>query len=215
MARNIKKYLVNESPLWISEHKGKMLGIPSISTSTLSNRFCQCKFAEVCDYCYAEQMESYRRTLQEKLKRNSELLSSRMLSEAEVPRFVPGLTVRFNAFGELINRTHLDNLVQIASLNEGCSFGLWTKRYNLTRGLKKPKNLFLVASAYGLDTYEDPKESEAFLKAHPEFNRLFVVCTTGKDINCRLECNSCRVCYRAGGPRVIRENLRHARIKGV
>jgi len=206
---------LNQTPVWVSQHSGKMDGILSVSTSTLDNRFCQCEFAEVCQYCYAKQFEPYRLTLETRLKENSKLLSSRLLKDSEVPRFEPDSTVRFNSFGELINRQHLDNLVKIAELNPKVHFGLWTKRYNLTFGRKFPGNLHLVASAFALDAYRKPSDAKALLESHPEFDRVFVVTASNEDLNCSLECKSCLVCYRSGGPLLIREHLRHVNLKGA
>ena len=57
---------------------------------------------------------------------------------------------RFNAHGELINLTHLENLVRIAKKNPHCNFALWTKRNDLIvkyfKTRDKPKNFILVYS---------------------------------------------------------------------
>ena len=47
---------------------------------------------------------------------------------------------RFHSHGELINETHLINLVNIALHNPHCNFALWTKRFDIiSKYFKKNK----------------------------------------------------------------------------
>ena len=79
--------------LCISQGIGKMQGIRSISTNTLTNEFCQKMHASkntliICGHCYSyESLEMARFPNQVKaLQRNSDILGNKELSEKEIER---------------------------------------------------------------------------------------------------------------------------------
>ena len=145
----------------ISNLNGKLQDFQAISVNTLTNEFCQdmhnTKRSDViCKKCYSfATLESKRfgSNLENALQRNSDLLS-KPLDKDCIP-FINAAYFRFNAHGELINRTHFENYILIARHNPNCRFALWTKRKDIVNLVKRdmkqnsdefPNNLILVWS---------------------------------------------------------------------
>lgn len=102
--------------LWETTHKGKMNGIPSIGTCCENNPICRKRSLDkssVCSKCYASRYMKMRPKLKEKLISNAEILSSRLLTDRELP-CINNLVYRFESFGDLHNDIHLKNYVRIA-----------------------------------------------------------------------------------------------------
>ena len=141
--------------LFRSKMTGKLDGLKAISSNTVTNPYCiqqnQCGNANnICTYCYSHTMlETYRKNMQPALERNSQALGNSVLSIEELPTILDAF-FRFNAHGELINETHLINLVNIAKKNPHCNFALWSKRYDIVKSvfskMEKPSNLIMVFS---------------------------------------------------------------------
>ena len=95
----------------ISKMTGKLDGFRAISTNTVTNPFCQKMNSSgdtICRLCYSHEMlKSYRKNMQPSLQRNSDLLSSRVLDQTELPTILDAF-FRINAHGELINAAHLE-----------------------------------------------------------------------------------------------------------
>ena len=184
----------------ISIMTGKLDGLRAISTNTRTNPYCvkQNQSSDpdnICTKCYSHTMlSSYRKNMQPALQRNSDALSTRMLAEPELPR-VTDTVFRFDAHGELINATHLHNLVLIVEHNPGTSFALWTKRNDLVRTYfdvrAKPTNLILI--------YSNPKIGNIMKRPPTHFDRTFnnVPEHEHKDQqNCTgQKCKDCMLCY--------------------
>ena len=106
--------------------------------------------------------------MQPALQRNSERLANKVLDYDLLPTILDAF-FRFNAHGELINLTHLENLVRISKKNPHCSFALWTKRNDLVvkyfKTREKPSNFILV--------YSNPKISTIMPKPPKYFDRTF------------------------------------------
>ena len=145
----------------ISKLNGKLEGFQAISVNTITNKFCQDMHNTkrddvICIKCYSfATLESKRfgSNLEKALQRNSDLLS-KPLDEDCIP-FINAAYFRFDAHGELINRTHFENLILIAQHNPKCNFALWTKRRDIVNLVKRdmeqdntpfPDNLILVWS---------------------------------------------------------------------
>ena len=145
----------------ISKLNGKLEGFQAISVNTITNKFCQDMHNTkrddvICIKCYSfATLESKRfgSNLEKALQRNSDLLS-KPLDEDCIP-FINASYFRFDAHGELINRTHFENLILIAQHNPKCNFALWTKRRDIVNLVKRdmeqdntpfPDNLILVWS---------------------------------------------------------------------
>ena len=117
----------------ISKMTGKLQGLHSISTNTLTNQFCikqnSADNGGICTLCYSVSMLStFRKSAAPALQRNSDLLARELLTDRQVP-FINASIFRFSAHGELINEIHLQNLIKIAELNEAARlhFGLKEK----------------------------------------------------------------------------------------
>lgn len=137
----------------ITNHDGKMAGIPSISTSSLFNCNCRrrcCLENAICSKCYSNHLQGFRKQLREKLARNTELLTTRLLTKLEISNLcIASLFFRFEAFGDLINSIQFENYCNIASFFKNTKFAIWTKNpHVIVEYIKKvveyPKILQLV-----------------------------------------------------------------------
>ena len=186
-----------------SNMTGKLEDMQAISTNTMTNEYCIKQNASgnannICTKCYSHTMlKSYRKNMQPSLQRNSDALSSKVHDEIYLPTILQAF-FRFNAHGELINLTHLENLNRIAKKNPHCAFALWTKRndivskYYATRD--KPKNMILI--------YSNPKISTIMAKPPKHFDRTFNNVLEHEEVekqNCTgQKCKDCRLCYTIG-----------------
>ena len=172
----------------ITTHKGKLEGIRSISVSSL-NPFCDAQVARpesICGHCYARRLEGIRPLLRKVLKQNAEALSSGPIGTI----WINDRIMRFNAFGELINTTHWENLRRIALDYPETTFTLWTKRPSLVSGYI-PSNLILVQSMPTPDVIADIDE---------RFDWVFAVTLDRSKVNCQGRCMECLRCYRPRDP---------------
>jgi len=183
----------------ITKHRDgrKMEGIQSISTNSLSNRFCisSAKKDMICKSCYGNRQLKYYTNMVKPLQGNSDLLSQTRLQFKDIP-VINANVFRFNAFGELINELHFRNLNMIAFSSPNTSFALWTKRFKIVdkyyKEHSRPDNLILIQSSYKVN-HEDERQ--------PYFNKVFTVYDKWYAsineivINCNSKCNDCRLCY--------------------
>ena len=144
-----------------TNHSGKMKGMVSINTSALNNPFCLTSHQNknsVCSRCYSVRYERLRPTVSDRYRRNGLILSETVIEGSRIPIF-NNLYVRFNSYGELVNKRHYDNLVRIAEYNDNAKFTLWTKRIDLIDVNYKPSNLKIIFSNPILDKvlYDIPK----------------------------------------------------------
>lgn len=139
----------------ISYHKsGKIEGLHSLDTACTNNKFCPAMQAcgdpcTICTYCYTLSLWDTATA--------AHAIIGEILSQVEFTRDeaalipVPGLTVRFNSDGELINYTHARNLVRIAATHPATMFALWTKRPGILNPIiseeHKPANLICGISS--------------------------------------------------------------------
>ena len=85
-------------------HSGKMEGMQSLSTSCLCNEYCKNRSSNselVCSHCYAQRQMKRYKNLNACLERNTEILTSRILKEAEIP-MINASFFRFESFGATI-----------------------------------------------------------------------------------------------------------------
>jgi len=181
--------------LKISVGSGKMKGLSSLNTNTLTNEFCQKSSKKdnlICSMCYSWlQLNTYRKNCQPSWENNSKLLSERVIDTYYLPQITDKI-FRFNSHGELINDYHMINIINLVNKNHRTVFTLWTKRIGIVNRVlkehKKPKNLILVYSSPLTDTqFNLPKN----------FDKVFtgVDKRTDVKINCFGDCVSCRRCY--------------------
>ncbi len=210
-------------------HTGKMEGIKSISTAVALNPFCQRNQripGSVCAHCFSQAMMGMYPALDAKLRKNSELLSSRVLDWDELPDLTGEETFRFESFGDLINETHLRNYLNIALKNPGTRFALWTKRYKLVGDWfsdpdpshAMPPNMTLVISSMALNVpmplgflMKTGRFAPGQLKSFTVYEAATVEADwKGIEINCGSRfCRGCGLCYHAeNGVTEIREVLK-------
>jgi hypothetical protein len=179
---------------------GKLDGFKAISTNTLTNPFCikensSGKANKICTKCYSHTMlTSYRKNMAPALQRNSEVLANSVLPYEDLPVYLDAF-LRIDAHGELINLTHLENIVRIAKKNPHCNVALWTKRndivakYFATR--EKPKNFILV--------FSNPQISNIMKKLPKHFDKTFNNVLEHEEVekqNCTgQQCKNCLLCY--------------------
>ncbi len=195
--------------LHISTGSGKMAGIPSINTPTSTNKFCQkmAKTNSVCAKCYAKRFESMRLNVLKAISRNVPVL---MDKDFQPPKLNYDI-VRFHSFGELINRTHLNNFFKIAFANPNTFFGLWTKRKDLVQAYIReggvvPSNMNLI--------YSNPKMDSRLTKVPKGFHKVFNVHSKEGielneiPVNCGgKSCINCKLCYTKNSVQIIDEKL--------
>ncbi len=174
----------------------KMDKMISINTSLLTNKFClnmRKNKDTICSKCYAYRIEKWYKAIHEKYKKNSLLLSSRILKKSDIP-VINSPICRFHSIGELINDIHYQNFQLIANSNEKTLFTLWTKRIDIvTRNYdKRIKNIIHIYSSPLKNIIsEKPK---FFDKVFTVFENKFIQENNVK-INCQKKCHECLLCY--------------------
>lgn len=185
---------------------GKMNGLRSINTSSRSNPFCQrmSKTNNICRHCYSIRLEKYYGSFKHNggqglvnaWVRNSKTLSKKLFKDCEVPLLKSKKWMRFHAHGELYNKTHLYNFIQIVEANPDTTFALWTKRLDIVKGnLKQLDNLYYV--------YSNPKLDKLYQELPNGFHKVFSVLTRpfilkrhlSHLVNCQSKCVECGLCY--------------------
>jgi hypothetical protein len=185
---------------------GKMFGLRSINVSPLANPFClaMAKLNVICVSCYSQRLEKLYGATKENGRsgkvlawvKNGKVLSKRLLKDSEVPVFRSVRPCRFDAHGELHNRIHLFNYIQIAEANPHVPMALWTKRLDLTKGaLKQLDNLVYV--------YSVPEVNKLHRKLPAGFHKVFTVVSRqftrernlDNLVNCGKHCAECLKCY--------------------
>ena len=190
----------------ISKMTGKLVHMPAINTNTLTNEFCirQHQTDTICFECYSfDMLQGHRKNCAPAFERNSVALSE-LIDYDDLP-FLNYAYVRINGHGELINSSHLDNIIAIAVKNRHCTFALWTKRASLIRQRldRIPDNLILV--------FSNPKVDRV-IGVPRGFHKVFNNVTKGSTApqNCTgRKCIECLACYRKGsGTDVIVEMVK-------
>jgi hypothetical protein len=177
----------------ISVGNGKMQGLSSINTNTMTNLFClnKCSFK---DDCYSKRHINRFRNNANAWQKNSDKLSESIIDYDLLPRFFNQRVIRFNSHGELINEIHLENLNNIVKKNHDVFFGLWTKQFKLIKDFysknEKPKNINII--------FSNSKFNAPMKKIPLYFDKTFNVITKDSQIksNCIGKCKDCMICYR-------------------
>lgn len=198
----------------ISNHSGKMEGIRSISTSVLKNEFCQKRQKcdnSICGKCYAKNLVSYRKTLQNALERNYDVLTRSVLKMEDLP-VLNDVYFRLESFGDLANDIQLINYIRICKKNPNTTFALWTKNFGIVKAvlkfMEKPENLILVASSYEINREQSEIDFGIFDKLFTVYDRRYAAEHNVK-INCGARsCLGCRLCYTHNNTRIINEILK-------
>jgi hypothetical protein len=176
----------------ISVGNGKMQGLSSINTNTMTNLYClhKCSFK---GKCYSKKHINRFRNNADAWQLNSDRLSNSIIDYDLLPRFFNTKVIRFHSHGELINNTHLINYINICNKNDDVTFTLWTKQYQLVKECfktnKKPDNLILI--------FSNSKFNAPMKKTPLYFDKTFNVITKDSQIkpNCIGKCKDCMICY--------------------
>lgn len=194
----------------ITTHEGKMAGIPSISTSSLFNINCRkrcCLENAICSKCYSNHMQGFRKQLREKLARNTELLTTRLLTKLEISNLcIASLYFRFEAFGDLINTIQFTNYCNIAKAYKNTKFAIWTKNPHVIveyvkKGGRIPKNLVIGLSSLFINN-QMSENTIAYFEKYFHIDFVFTVFNEKyiNDNNIKINCGSknclkCHFCY--------------------
>lgn len=201
------------SIIHISKMTGKLDGFKAISSNTTTNTYCIKQNAcadvsNICTKCYSHTMlNSYRKNMAPALERNSQALGNSIVPMEYLPTILEAF-FRFNAHGELINETHLINLVNIALKNPHCNFALWSKRFDIVKKYfdhnEKPANLILI--------YSNPKISTILNKPPKHFDKTFNNVLETEEVerqNCTgQQCKNCLLCYKHNTTTTIVEKVK-------
>ena len=184
-------------------HTGKMSGMQSLSTSCLCNKNCLNRVENenlVCSHCYAQRQMKMYKNLEKCLKKNTEILTTRLLTDEEIP-LINAAFFRFESFGDLNNEIQVVNYFRICKRNKHVKFALWTKNpwiiaETINNGENKPRNLQVIYSSPYLDKCDNK------LNKYPFIDKIFTVYTKEQikanniEINCGAKsCLSCHKCY--------------------
>ena len=200
------------SPEICTNHTGKMEGIKSISTSVLLNKHCQANrkiLGAICAHCYADTLAKMYSGLEERLDRNTKLLTSRLLDWDELPDLAGEEIFRLEAFGDLNNEVQMENYYNIVRKNTFVRFSLYTKQIGIVQNFFARKdvdmlpNLTIIFSSLFLNKKMDishlymPKPFfEGQYKTFTVYTKKFLVKHPEIKINCGARsCNKCRRCY--------------------
>ena len=192
--------------LKISKHGGKMKGINSLSTYKLFSQTClnlKDNPKTICNKCYVDKAFMRYPQLSLALIYNTLIMKYTSLNDRQLP-IINDLYFRFEAFSDLQNLNHLENLYKIAKHNPDTRFALWTKNISLLLKAKAPKNVNLILSSPILN--ECLPMSEKIISAIKDKTgsknvKVFTVYdeehigSVGQ--NCMKQCISCLKCYKA------------------
>lgn len=184
---------------------GKIEGINSINTNSLNNPYCiqmSKNKDSICSKCYSNRSLKFRTFLKQSLEKNDICLSETKLKLSEIP-IINALYFRFNSFGELINKIHYYNLIQICKKNPLTTFSLWSKRKDLILVYKQPKNLILIYSELLINSL-NKEIPEGFDKMFSVFTKSFAKENKIR-INCKNSCINCLKCYTFNEIKYIKE----------
>lgn len=209
----IKEFRNNTGVSITEKHTGKMSELSSLSTSNMNNPNClaykEIK-GSICQHCFACTMCKRYSNLDNMLKRNADILTSRLLTADELPTIKTEL-FRFEAFGDLYNDIQLINYFNIAKANPNVHCALWTKNYHIVKrviesGHDKPENLQIVVSSLFMN---DELNIDGYKYADKVFTVYDREHAEQVEINCGArDCNRCRKCYLDNEIKYIHELLK-------
>lgn len=207
---------------WITYHKSKpksnkMQGLMSLMfdfpTFCMNNR-TNCK--SICKNCYAYIQSSIRgKSLWPKLRHNTEVFSNSMVNFDPITS--PLNILRFSSYGELSNNQQLLNIILTAKSNKHLHTALWTKRYNIVKGMIHliPSNLILVWSASQINSmkFVIPKGFHKSFYVYKDEQVLSEAANKATSqgfnvIHCKKICKDCLHCYTNKNQSIIMEIIK-------
>ena len=183
---------------------GKMANISSLNSNPLTNKFCQSMYNSkdkniICTDCYSIKMlQTFRKNCVPKFQGIQDELSSVVMTHEQLIAngyYCPSPVGRIHSHGELYNKTHLENILNICEMQPYTTFTLWTKKANWVKQVMdqrgKPRNLILI--------YSNPYKDKVVKDLPKYFDKTFNnVTTDSQDINCDGKCQDCMRCYTIG-----------------
>ena len=192
---------------------GKMAGVNCLSTSNLANPFCAARKKDpnsICSKCYADTTCKRYSALNVNMIKNTEILTSVLFDVHEMP-MINAAIFRFEAFGDLINKTQCINYFRLCKANPHVRFALWTKNPGIVRqainaGETKPKNLVILLSSHKIGKKIDSSKWDFIDKTFTVYRKTEMPET---EINCGARsCLACQRCYHKNTETDIREYLK-------
>ena len=193
-------------------HRGKMAGNCSYSTSVKLNPRCMARAKDpdsICAICFANQLLSDYAPLEAKVARNTAAITNRILELSELPILRPGLfnAFRLESFGDLNNEIQFVNYANMARINPGYkNVTIWTKNPDLIEsaiekyGITIPDNMNIIYSSPKVNAQVD---AAAIKARYPFITAIFTVYSLeyakahNITINCGArDCTNCNLCYR-------------------
>lgn len=204
-------------------HSGKMAGMISLSTACSCNEICKARAKVpgcICEHCYAETLIKMRKSLREKLERNTELLTAEIIPVEDFP-IINASFFRLEAFGDLNNTIQAINYINFSRRNPQTIFGWWTKNVWFVKraleqlNIEKPENIVLIYSSPKVN-YENEKLLDLFrVNGKRIIDKLFTVydkkyiAENNVEINCGARnCLTCLQCYNKNTATLIHEHLK-------
>ena len=109
--------MAKKNLLHITSHTGKMLFIPSISTTCLNNKLCLARMENketICSHCFSDSIQKRYKNLTKCLIKNTEVLTSSVITESDLP-VLNNIYFRLESFGDLNNDIQVINYFNIHS----------------------------------------------------------------------------------------------------
>lgn len=198
----------------------KLEGLRSMSTSPLLNQLCIERSSIpglVCNHCYSVNYNNLRRSLREKLERNTAILTTTIIDYDLIPTIIDRY-FRIESFGDLQNVTQAINYLNLIIKNnrpgDPVYFAWWTKNPHYIKqaleqlNIEKPQNVQIVFSSPCINK---PADIAILKKVFPFIDKTFTVYDkqTTETINCgKLHCINCLNCYKPGGVTEVKELLK-------
>lgn len=211
--RTIKEFEKETGIRFNLNMSGKMAGVNCLSTSNLVNPFCAARKKDpnsICSKCYADSTCKRYHALQENMKRNSDILTNTLFEISDFP-LINAVIFRFEAFGDLINKTQCMNYFRLCKANPHVHFALWTKNPGIVKqaiaaGESKPENLVILLSSAKIGERVNPEKWDFVDKTFTVYRKNEMDL---KMINCGSRCClSCQRCYHKETENDIREYLK-------
>ena len=206
--------------MFTRNHRGKMAGKWSLSTSPLMNTRCMERHLNhigICAECFSQkQLKIQKNSTGIKLARNTMLLTAILFKSEWVKNIIPLKDFRIESFADLNNTIQCINYLTLINGNINTVFGWWSKNFDILEKVMdcKPNNCNFIYSAL--------KINESFTSQTTPFKRYWfidkvftvwknekIAYAHGKNINCGAkDCNKCNICYTKNNIKWVNELLK-------
>lgn len=147
------------------EHRGKMLGLNSLSTYCGCNPRCKrnhCIEGSICEACFAFTQTDMYASMIPSLTENYNILTTELIEWNDIPIYNV-LKSRFESFGDVANITQAENYLRFIMANRDTFFGWWSKNMDIidemfkATGYKKPDNVNFIQSSLFVNKETKPR----------------------------------------------------------